>query len=261
MHFHWGIFEDPLIRWEFYLDKVTQPSQMFDYLEGVIDLINRTQFYRVSQTKDGYTLNSNINYITHIKDIYQKTGKIRAFQARGGFLLPSDLDRAETMVCYEDTDGLHEVWVHNLRDVMNKISDKTNKTLSSARPVNPLSIYFIPGNPSRSESSDALFISLYTDIWLPWVSDYNSDHMDELLSMPSFDDLFDNRPLAARHTPRLNEFIRNVLKFTEDYGEIKIEFSVFASSLYYPMIKPDGTIDLDVKPANGRPASMYWLEE
>jgi len=56
-----------------------------------------------------------------------------------------------------------------------------------------------------------LLVSSYSDIWLPWCSARFEEgaHLD---------DLADNRELARRHTPRLNEFLARVGELAERAG-------------------------------------------
>ena len=54
-------------------------------------------------------------------------------------------------------------------------------------------------------------LSTFTDIWLPWVPGFMEDDYDP--GCP-----FDNRPLAVRHTPRLNRFLAEARDGTRAIG-------------------------------------------
>jgi hypothetical protein len=56
-----------------------------------------------------------------------------------------------------------------------------------------------------------VYFTTSTDIWQPWVTGWVELHRD-------IDSRFDNRPLAERHTPRLNAFIRRVRELTLEMG-------------------------------------------
>jgi hypothetical protein len=74
-------------------------------------------------------------------------------------------------------------------------------------------------SPTRSRwnmQSDQVEVDfrLQTDIWLPWV-----DAIPQKTREHSFDtDYWDNRPLAQRHSPRLNKFLEVVREATEGIG-------------------------------------------
>ncbi|MGI5212352.1 hypothetical protein [Plantactinospora sp. CA-290183] len=65
-------------------------------------------------------------------------------------------------------------------------------------------------SPDGDEEID-LLVSSYSDIWLPWCS-------ARYEAGAHLDDLADNRELARRHTPRLNEFLAGVGELAERTG-------------------------------------------
>lgn len=73
----------------------------------------------------------------------------------------------------------------------------------------PLSV--LPTRSPGGGGQAAVLVTSHSDIWLPWCSARYEEgaHLD---------DLADNRELASRHTPRLNEFLARVGELTEQAG-------------------------------------------
>ncbi|MDW5329637.1 hypothetical protein [Plantactinospora sp. KLBMP9567] len=74
---------------------------------------------------------------------------------------------------------------------------------------NPLDLSAFPALDSAQEID--LMIESYSDVWLPWCS-------AQYEQGAHLDDLADNRELARRHTPRLNEFLAGVAESAERTG-------------------------------------------
>lgn len=268
MHFQWSIYENPIIRWDFVLSKVNPKDEniIFDYMGNFMEIIDKTGVYRLKQTDDGYVHNSDIKYIDHARKIYQETDKYRFFKV-GDLLFQRDQkNTADIFMCYEDSSGVKTGWVEDILEIREKIAKDLHKETTIDSPTYPLSITgFYLDREEKSNYFEPPYISimLHSDIWFPWVLDWNSTQMlYGVYDMPeTFDELFDNQLLAQCHTPHLNTLIRSISELTKEYGEVQIEMNNMLRHYYLPMLKPDGTIDLDVKPANGRPADMYWLYE
>jgi hypothetical protein len=56
-----------------------------------------------------------------------------------------------------------------------------------------------------------VYFYTYSDIWQPWVRGLLEEDQE-------IDARFDNRPLAERHTPRLNSFLSRVQELTQAMG-------------------------------------------
>lgn len=270
MHFQWSIYEEPLIRWDFYLNKINYKNEntLLEYLYKFMEILDLVGIYRM-QTNDGYHYDLGVNYIDHAININKKEGKIMVFNINGYFLSASKRGKGEVFLCYEDTDGLKTDWVENIVEFQSKMAKDLGKEIYSGRPKAPLSIRGPILQNTDYTFPTGISLEIYSDIWFPWVLDQNSSTIFDEISKDfvdyyrpnGFDDLFDNRLLAQCNAPRLNHLIRLASELTQHYGEVIIERSGYIDTYYAPMVKPDGTIDLDVKPANGRPAEMYWLYE
>lgn len=101
--------------------------------------------------------------------------------------------------------------------------------------------------PKREGLSNRWLIVIrsHTDIWFPWVLGFRSvDPIDE--HSRYWNRWLDNRPLAARHTPRLNQFLGTLRQWTLEYGG---EWSMGDENFvhYQPMIHETG-IHIDWMP-------------
>jgi len=101
-----------------------------------------------------------------------------------------------------------------------------------------------PLNLSAGRSLDGdggidLLVSSYSDIWLPWCSARFEEgaHLD---------DLADNRELARRHTPRLNEFLARVGELAERAGgELGINLDDTSPNLAFQLHDHGVLLDAD----------------
>lgn len=269
MHFQWSVYESPIISWYLSLDKIKKgnTASLFDYLNELIHIVDNIGIYRLKQTSDGYYHNNKVNYFEHIARLYKEGKDFSLFSAGHVYVEEEDEDRADVFICYENENGLKQDWIEDIVHLRDKIAKKFDKEVSMENSKPPLSINghnLTRKNIVSFEKIPFIVISLYSDIWFPWVLDWNSTLMQYgLYKVPkTFDDLFDNQLLARCNTLKLNLFIQAISNLTKNYGYVAVEPHNPLGKFYYaPMIKPDGTIDLDVKPANGRPASMYWLED
>jgi|GEM_PF-3279507 len=81
-------------------------------------------------------------------------------------------------------------------------------------PLEIAGLQFDPADPGRQILEVSFFFR--TDLWFPWISAYrDGPPMGERMTRAM---MWDNRALAVRHTPRLNQFLSIVADLTETLG-------------------------------------------
>lgn len=129
--------------------------------------------------------------------------------------LPVETDLA----WFDASDSLVEGGVKDLGALLASLEPRPNSITDSARylgepPVALMGGYvrYLENSPSpRPKHGETFNIALHSDIWLPFVSGF---------AHPSWDGerWFDNRALAERHTPRLNELLTTVGRIVAEAG-------------------------------------------
>lgn len=156
-----------------------------------------------------------------IGDLYERARRIDLFWFASS-VLPVDGARfgSATVLAYYEWDGsIVEEPVSDVGGLLARLRpndvDDSDVLMATVAPVTIRGTLVDRGDPGRSEwfaVPDHPFVtfSLHSDIWFPWVRG--------LLEEDDGPRWHDNRELAARHTPRLNQFLDAVRDATERLG-------------------------------------------
>jgi hypothetical protein len=145
-----------------------------------------------------------------------------------------------SVICYYDEDGqITETEVHDVGALLQEIHRlEEGEYWTRSRP--PLDIIGSMPVDLRSTRPLSVCISLWSDIWLPQVVGCMEDEPANSVA-----ELYDNRELAACHTPRLNSFLARAKAITLDFdGEWKGGFPYHP--FYRHMEDGDTGIRLDI---------------
>ncbi len=262
MNFHWSCFNKPIIQFCFDITKlnfgsVSDMHKLLHYIDYILEIGEKEE---VTHLRPEFTSSRKL-YIESMKEKYEEAKDftfLLDYSGNGGISIPT--------IYYEDTSGFQRHPVTSMTDLMVNIGGKLNKNFDSSGSYYPaLHVYasrtgFLKDRVYNDMARFTIFIELYTDIWFPWVGDWNLDRYEpyiqeegdltyqwDQISLPrSFDDLFDNRLLAECNGKRFNRFISEVATATKEYGEIRIYNDSF-SNFYAPQI--EGTqIRFDIAP-------------
>jgi len=155
----------------------------------------------IFQLKDRQTTIRNIIELSKVTDLPFKFDLISQQDSRSK-LFPSSLIATYMNIGlitmqYEHNMGLARTIIHNTP------TEKLDNQYIAQ--VSPLSISEINQNH--------LQISLHTDIWFPWVVGFMTDK-----PVQSKEEMYDNRQLAWRHTPRLNQCLTEIKELVVKAG-------------------------------------------
>jgi hypothetical protein len=107
-------------------------------------------------------------------------------------------------IAFHIAEGVREEVVEDLGALLPRIEKRSglDRYSTSCPPVRIGAL-----DPLQPTLPLEIWISLYTDIWFPQVLGFAEPGLSDRMQSREF---FDNRPLAERHTPRLNRFFQAV---------------------------------------------------
>jgi hypothetical protein len=180
----WVVNDDPFVRWIADLSAVHDRSQrLLDWRRTVLEAGARQAVYRVVE------------------------GEPFVFVAGGLAPAEDGQPRVLSRVAYFDRKGaIAEAEVDDLGGLLRSLRPEDVETagflMKHSPPLDLREYGLVLRRPDGTPSGQVVLrvaFALYSDIWLPWALGLLEDDYGE--------DLFDNRPLAERHTPRLNDFL------------------------------------------------------
>jgi hypothetical protein len=190
------------------------------------------------------------SYAEHLRGVYVQTGQIPFFFHNPVKGSPYSYHVGKTRLCFQTKDGVQEDTISNMATLLKKLKPKIAKRfcLDNA----PVKLYGNLIEPSKLDLTSRwetvfLSISLYTDIWLPFVHGNNYDY--QLFNSRKFiaGKFLSNETLARCHTPRFNEWLKHLQLIALELGA-RWEFDGDSNFLNYkPMLSEDGII-LDYEP-------------
>jgi hypothetical protein len=221
---------------------MTDPWKVLPFVQKVLEAAEREEVYRVKRApwrSGDLGLKLDLEYRAYpgepsygeyIEQVLRETDKLifpNRLRIASPGLLPEYRVIAPARLSYYDLDG----------DLIDKEVEDVGELLQRLRPM-PFDLseeernsynydkksYMASGSAiflggqfiSKDSSSDYctyLRIYLHTDIWFPKVGGFLEDHS------PYQSRVFhDNRELALRHTPRLNQFLASVRDLTLEFG-------------------------------------------
>lgn len=221
---HWVALKDePVAGWEVALPppRSDDVTGLLAFARGVVAAGEAAEVYRVLEIPGapGYVATPDRAYADFLADCVARTGALPLFATSGG-AAPTSQGRLRTpaRLAYFDPDGrVVESEVADLGELLQNVHRRGHALFPTyAAHVAPVVISTLRNVDMRAPTSEPILvtIALPSDIWLPRVVGF----LDDRDAPPRAEDMFDNRPLAQRHTPRLNEFIGAVRALVAELG-------------------------------------------
>lgn len=236
---HWRIFRSDLVAWKAHVPLRADAPE--DLLRWTIETIQAFRRHEVWFRKEDGTYWREDELIASIERRFETTRVVDAFKFAARF------DRVGTRLAYFADDGIGEELVDDAGKLLVRLRPEAGEYTYVDRRIPPLSLhgFAIGFDPARSEGLAAaklpwttLLIGSQSDVWFPWVP---GDWQREL--RPTF---YDNRPLAQRHTARLNDLLATVRESVLRRGG-SWERSPISDRPWIPLLADEEGIKLDAE--------------
>jgi hypothetical protein len=248
---YWASYKNAFVHWFISFPKElikNNPEILIHFTEQfclMCAVYGIAQLERISNPIATWKRSDGKAYPEHLKDVYETTGNIPFFYHNINRETPREdyFMIAKSKICFYGKDALHEDSVSDLSLLLNEFSSHLNiderQKIRNA-PVSISGYLVIPDKIDLSKQLQVnpfLFISLYSDIWLPFVFGSGDNWSLNLKS---------NEVLAKCHTPRFNQWLRIVKSLAIDWGATWT-FETEGFPKYQPMLSEDG-INLNYRP-------------
>lgn len=234
---HWRIFRDKLVAWDAHVPLRADAPE--DLLRWTIETIKAFRRHEVWFRKEDGSYWQQDELIASIEQRFEATRVVDAFKFAARF------DRVGTKLAYFGDGGIGEELVDDAGKLLERLRPEAGEYTYVDRRIPPLSLkgFDIGFDPASSEGLPAatlpwttLKIGFQTDVWFPWVpGNWQRD------LRPTF---YDNRPLAQRHTARLNDLLATVRASVLERGG-SWEFVPFSERPWIPLVADEQGIKLD----------------
>lgn len=202
---HWSVYRKMLGGWEATVPlRADAPRALLDWVVEIIDAGFRTEVARFRKEDGTYWQRDEL-----VRWLERGLAERQVVDA---FAFARRFDRVGSKIAYADERGITEGLIDDVGGLLRRLrGPEIGEQTYASRTCAPLwigghAINFDPawtGPMSAAHlPSTSVKIVFECDIWLPWVPGY-FDPSDR-------ENFYDNRPLAERHTPRLNEFLAAV---------------------------------------------------
>lgn len=258
----WTSDHDTLLCWIADLTPIkAAPDELLAWQRTVLEEGERLHVFRVLEAPDlDYERDRDGPFPLYLDDRCRRTGELDLFSFTRGDTLTVDGRpvRTTAQVAYFDAAGsIQETEVDDVGGLLRKLrSADVDHGWMHMRHSPPLGIDpsvappLTPETLARARRLEVRF-RLFSDIWMPWVVGS--------LEPPSSRGSHDNRPLAARHTARLNAFLHAVSEATAATGgRWFFADELTPASPFYPV--SDAGVDLDAPPPDPRPGSLDFVD-
>ena len=210
----WVQWDHPFATWRVDLADIARnnPNKISDFLTAVIQAGERTGAMRILQIPSyGYRREEDGHLLPHLRQVWEAQGGPDIFSDMGGAIVESQV------AWFDGTGRLFDTAVRHLELIL-EMDEPFEKALDGLRePWPPIWIHGT-GWPTIQRAFQGfdtgpieLEITLHSDIWFPWINGMGHPLADHKRK-------FDNRVLADRHTPRLNEFLAEIDKAARNLG-------------------------------------------
>lgn len=221
----WATKDDPIACWSADLtDAMNDPERLWLWLRATLELGDKLEVYSVQEAPlAGFLLERDGPFVNFLEKRFRETRELDlfAFAQSGMRRIGSSRFRTLARVASFDSDGsLVEKREDDLGALLRRLRpEDLGADLGSMKHCEPVCIN---GTKIRFDSSGGSSLTphagqmriefiLYSDIWFPWIPGMIEESYQ-------YGKLFDNRELAQRHTPRLNEFLSLVREHTLQLG-------------------------------------------
>jgi hypothetical protein len=250
MENYWVSRKDSFVSWYVVFPKMAikdNPEILFRFAEQfclMCDVYGIAQLEKTSNPIATWNRQSGKRYFEHLQEVYETTGEIPFFYHNPSRETPREDRRCiiKSRICFSTVKGLQEESIDNLGELLQKIRPNLSQSCKfDYSPVNLSGKVVIPNelSPNNKWQSIFLSISLYSDIWLPFVLNLGDEDSFCL-------ELKSNQDLANCHTPRFNNWLKAVKSIAMDWGA-SWKFGIEGFPKYKPMLNEDGIL-LDYEP-------------
>jgi len=239
---HWSVYRRVLGGWRASVPlRADAPRALFDWVAEVIDAGYRTEIAHFRK-EDGSCWQHDELMASLERGLAER-------QVVDAFAFARRSDRVASKLAYVDERGITDGLVDDVGALLRRLrGPEIGEQTYASRICGPLwigghAINFDPawtGPMSAAHlPSTSVKIAFECDIWLPWVPG-RFDPADR-------ETFYDNRPLAERHTPRLNEFLAAVRAASASRGG-GWEVGRLSERPWLPRMLVDDGIDLTAAP-------------
>lgn len=187
-------------------------SGLLAFARGVVAAGEAADVYRVLEMPgapgSGYIATPDRAYADFLAEQVARTGVLPLFATTGG-AAPTGQGRLRTPARLAYFDGAGQVVENDVVD-LGELLENVHPRGAALFPayaahVAPVVVSGLRKIDVRAPGSEPVHVSIaiYSDIWLPRVVGF----LEVRDQPPQVEDMFDNRALAERHTPRLNAFV------------------------------------------------------
>jgi hypothetical protein len=221
----WITYGDQLVEWTAELTPAADdPAALFGWLRRVLTAGERDRAYEVHEAPlAGYRSPRDGALIDHLERRFAAEGVVDVghFASSGMRAVDGGTLRVAALLAYADDRGeVVEAAVENLGGLLRRLrpGDVTESggLMVDCPPIDLAGPLIDVARPDRSRWHGRAGLvrvrfTIRSDIWFPWVIGFLAPPVDVTRR-------HDNRPLAMRHTPRLNAFLAEARAATLELG-------------------------------------------
>jgi len=222
----WIQTEHAFVTWVVDLTEVkNDPYALLSFLEKVLDAGSRHEIFTVLKAPEiNFERDRDTELYDFLNDIFQARKVVDLFAFTGAAMAPgtplSSTVQAKVAwfdansKCTENLCSDLATVLQSLEPVEGSIPSGFMKHLPPIRITGLRLTYYDDASESSNYSTDhavMIYFAIHSDIWFPWI--YGSAH-----PLCDHKHMFDNRELALKHTPRLNDFLQEVSTFVTQIG-------------------------------------------
>ena len=210
---YWSTYEDPTARWlmRIELQSVQDLERLYALAAHILTVGQREVVYEVQETLEPYAFRGESqDYLQHLKTTVADSGVVELFPL--GYVaqtLAGAVTTPARLAYYRSVGSIVQQSVSNLGLLQQELQaaglSPEDNPCTQVSPLEVSTYEVVLLEELRKEAQVVeLSISLYTDIWFPRLIVFEEEEEEE--------NQLRNNPLAALHSPRLNNFIQAVRK-------------------------------------------------
>lgn len=235
----WWIYKNNIAKWKLRIHTLPNGRDMLALCKNLVVAAYETEIGLFS--RPDRTPMSCDDVVTYLEEHYLNSQIVDFFNFSLGHM------RTRSKIAYAEDGEIADIVIADLKELM--LRDRAEDQLRHIPrvPREALTIFgfqleYGPGprhfDPDKLPSID-VDVSTSSDIWLPWVPIY-----DDMGSNIAY---YDNRPLASRHSTRLNRFLAEALRLCGSGGELSC-LNMAEEPWIDPMIGPEGVRMIEAPP-------------
>lgn len=222
----WIQTEPAFVTWTADLTEIQHnPDALFTFLKSVFDAGSKYEIFTVVEAPEiSFARDAGANICDRLVTLFKMQNVVDLFAFTGAAMAPGAprSSTVEAKLAWYDGSGkcieglctdLATI-LQSLEPVEDSIPTGFMKHLPPLRVTGPRLTYNNQ-NPDHLDlslrDSAVVYFAIHSDIWFPWL--YGSAH-----PLCDHKHMFDNRELAQKHTPRLNNFLQDINNVVTQMG-------------------------------------------